>query len=324
MNILIKMKNKSSIWLLIFSLFGITSCKKDLLNTEPKTSIKEEYVFDTPGRVLGMVNGLYDAVKSGNYRGGRYLIYNDIRGEEFLNLKSNGVTGLQTWNFNLNSSTSEVENLWGAAYTAINRVNIFLKGLEQNKEKVAPDLFVQYTGEAKFLRALCYADLLTLYAKPYIMNAGNNLGLPLRLLAESNADNNDLARSSVKDVYSRILADLNDAEANLPDEYDTPELNVTRAHKSTAIALKVRVYLAMGQYNELILEAKKIVSDVAPFHALTGVPHKLEDSVAVPFSNYLTPESVFSLPMTEGDAPGTQNQLGYYYLNISPSGAAFN
>lgn len=309
--------------LLILPLVGLIGCKKDLLNTEPKTSIQEQYIFDTPERILALVNGLYDGVKSGNYRGGRYLIYNDIRGEEFINLKANGVTGLQTWNFNLTSSTAEVENLWIAGYTAINRINLFLKGLEANKEKVTPALFSQYTGEAKFLRALCYSDLITLYAKPYIMSAGNNPGLPLRLGAETTAENNDLARSSVKDVYRQILIDLNEAEANLPakhlgsDGKPVAELNVTRAHKNTAIALKVRVLLAMGNYTDLITEAQKIVSGAPPFQALSGIPHKLQDSVGVPFSNYLTSESIFSIPMSDSDPAGTQNQLGFYYLNYS-------
>lgn len=312
--------------LCFFLLAGFISCKKDILNPTPKTQILEENVFDTPERVLAQVNGLYDAVKSGNFLGGRYLIYNDIRGEEFINRTANGVTGLQTWNHTLTTSTNEVENLWGSAYTAINRINVFLKGLNDNKDKVDPTLFTQYTGEAKFLRALCYYDLLTLYARPYTSGTGNGAspGLPLRLKAETTTANNDLARSSVQEVYNQILTDLNDAENSLPNNHATSVLNVSRAHKNTAIALKTRIYLSMGKYSDVVTQASKIVSNSAPFQASSGVLHKLEANVLTPFTNYTTTESIFSMPMTEGDAPGTQNQLGYYYSKPGVGNGEYN
>ncbi len=267
----------------------------------------------------GKVNGLYDAVKSGNLLGGRYHIYNDVRAEEFINMKSNGVTCLLTWNHGLTSSTTEVENLWTAAYVAINRQNLFLRGLEMHADKVSPELLPQYKAEAKFLRALCYFDLVVLYARPYTLDNGASPGLPMRLIAETTIENNDLARSPVKDVYQQIISDLNEAEANLPLNHATPVLNVTRAHKNAAIALKTRVYLSMGKYNEVITEAQKIVSSAAPYHTTSGVSLKLEANVATPFTTYTTPESVFSMPMTDGDPAGTQNQLGYYY-NKAPTG----
>lgn len=300
--------------------FTFVACDTDeLLNPIPETSISDKNAFDTPERIQGQVNGLYDAVKSGQFYGGRLVVYNEIRGEEYINRLTNGVTGLQTWQQNVQSGTNEVQNLWGAAYAAINRINVFLQGLEDNKAKVDPALYAQYQAEAKFLRALSYHSLVTLYAKPFNADNGNSPGLPLRLQAETSTANNDLARSSVAQVYTQILKDLNEAEASLPATYATPALNTTRAHKNTAIALKTRVYLHMGNYGKVIEEAQKIVSDAAPFTATTGVAHALQADVAVPFTNYTTTESVFSMPMSDLDAPGTQNQLGYYF-NAAPVG----
>lgn len=313
MNLYKNIKIKLSALLLLFSLLITMSCKKELLNTEPKTSIAEESAFDTPARIVGQINGLYDGVKSGDFFGSRYLIYNDIRGEEFINRLNNGVTGLQTWSYNITSSTNEVENLWAAGYTAINRINVFLQGLDDNASKIGASQLPAYKAEAKFLRGLSYFSLLAIYARPYTLNNGSSPGLPLRLKAEKNIENNDLARSSVKEVYHQILSDLNESENNLPSSYPSSNLNVTRAHKNSAIALKTRVYLSMGQYNDVITEAQKIVSDSVPYQAKNGVLHKLETNVLTPFVNYTTTESIFSFPMTAGDPPGTQNQLAYYY-----------
>ncbi|WP_242922801.1 RagB/SusD family nutrient uptake outer membrane protein [Pontibacter liquoris] len=292
---------------------------EELLNPVPETSISDKNAFDTPARILGQVNGLYDAMKDGQFYGGRVLVYNEIRGEEYINRLTNGVTGLQTWQQNVQAGTNEVQNLWGSAYAAINRINVFLQGLEDNKAKIDPALYTQYQAEAKFLRALAYHSLVTLYAKPFTADNGASPGLPLRLQAETSTANNDLARSTVAQVYAQILNDLNDAEAGLLLTNGSDLLNTTRAHKNTAIALKTRVYLHMGNYAKVVEEAQKIVAGTVTFSAPTGVPHALQADVAVPFANYTTTESVFSMPMSDLDAPGTQNQLGYYF-NAAPTG----
>lgn len=298
----------------------LTACNKDLLDPVPETVFSDASVFDSPARIEQQVNGLYAFLKNGQFYGGRYVVYQDIRGDEFLNETTNGVTGLQTWNHTVLASTNEVENLWNNAYRAINSFNVFLAGLDANKAKVDPALAANYTGEARFLRALSYYSLLTLYARPYADGNGGSLGLPLRIQAELAAGNNDLARSTVAQVYDQILADLNFAEQNLPDAYATDYLNVTRAHKNAAIALKTRVLLSMGRYGDVVAEANKIVSSSAPFTASSGIQHQLAASVSDVFAPpYTTKESIFSMPFTENNLPGTQNGLGSYY-NPGPRG----
>lgn len=306
-----------------------TSCNTDLLNPQPKTLLKTEVIFDTPSRVEQQVNGVYRLLKSGQFLGGRGLVYGDIRADNFLNATSNGVTGLDTWRHTLVSSTNEVNNLWSAAYSAINNANLLLDGLQANQDKFVPPLFAadyvqvtvpRYQAEARFCRALAYLHLIQLYARPYQDDNGSKPGVPLRLLPERGLENNDLARSTVAQIYDQILADLNFAEQNLPLTYSSAFLNVTRAHRNSAIALKTRVYLNMGRYADVITEANKIVSASAPFVASSGVPHALVPSVTSVFASpYTTVESIFSMPFSVNDLPGTQNGLGSYY-NPGPLG----
>lgn len=319
----IKTSRLFSSGLLMVSLFFI-SCKKEkeILNPVPQTSIIDVNAFDTPDRVLGLVNGIYTKVKDPQYYGGKYLMYGDLRGEEFINRTQNIFTGYDTWGHTLNSSSNEVQNLWSAVYGAVNASNVFLKGLGDNISKVAPTLAKQYEGEAKFLRAVCYFSLVTLYAKPYVANNGASPGLPLRLQAETSTANNDLARSTVAQVYTQILKDLDEAETLLPLTYSTDLLNSTRAHRNSAIAFKTRVYLNMGKMDKVIEEAKKIVSTTAPFKATSGVANQMQADVKVIFSsNYNTTESIFSMPMTDLNSSTGQNAMGYIF-NAAPTGNA--
>ncbi|MBI1767663.1 MAG: RagB/SusD family nutrient uptake outer membrane protein [Bacteroidetes bacterium] len=320
--------SKTALMAFVFGL-GLFSCQTDKLNPVPQTTLSDKVVFSSPARITQMVEGMYSSVKSGNFLGGRYLIYNDVRADQFLNRLTNGVTGLQTWNYTLVESSNEVNTLWNAAYAAINQCNVFLKGMTDNAASFAPPTFpatysttaAQYVAEAKFLRALSYFCLLQLYAKPYVNSIGADPGLPLRLQAESNSSNNALARSSVAEVYSQILSDLDAAETDLPTNYSTDLLNTTRVHANTVISLKTRVKLAMADYAGVITEANKIVPVSAPFTAKSGVANQLQASFTSVFAPpQTTKESVFSLPFTSTDQPGTQNQLAYYYLPSASGG----
>lgn len=302
------------------------SCQTDLLSPVPTTVLSDQVVFSTPARIGLQVNNMYAYVKTGSFLGGRYQIYGDIRANDFVNRTSNGVTGLGVWNHTLTeASQNDVIATWGAAYAAINQANVFLAGLDKNAALfVAPTFAANYAttannyrGEARLLRALSYYSLLQLYARPYTDGGGTKPGLPLRILAETGPQNNNLARSTVAEVYAQILSDLTFAEQNLPLTYGTtdPSLNVTRAHRNTAIALKTRVYLSMGRYTDVITEANKLVPAAAPFAAPSGVPNALNSSVVAVFAgSQLTTESILSFPFTAQDPPGTQNQLAYYYL----------
>ncbi len=295
----------------------LTACKVDeLLNPTPLTSLAESEAFSNPDRVLAQVNGLYASIKSGQFLGGRYLVYIDVRGEEFLNVTNNGVTALGAWNHTQNSLANEPTNLWNAAYLAINRINLFLAGLEANPTVVDATLANQYRGEARLLRGLAYLQLVQLYAQPFTKDNGASPALPLRIKAEVGSGNNDLARSTVAQVYTQVLEDLTFAEQNLPATYASATLNTTRVHKNAAIALKTRAYLNMGRWADVVTEAGKLVPATAPFRASTGVAHQLQADVRTTFTNYTTTESIFSLPMSSNDLPGTQNGLGSYYLAV--------
>jgi hypothetical protein len=292
----------------------VSSCNKEFLNAVPELDLSDATVFNTPARVLSQVNGLYGSAKNGSLFGGRYLIYNDIRGEDWVNRTTNSVTGYSTYQGNQDPSDSYLAGFWIQGYLTINRTNLFLEGLAANPNAVSSTLAANYRGEAKFLRALTYFSLVQYFAKPYIMDKGASAGLPLRLKGSVSSADNDMPRSTVAQVFAQILQDLNDAENELPDSYGTALLNTSRAHKNSAIALKTRVKLAMGDYAGVISDANKIVSAAAPFKSSTRVAHALQADVSAVFkAPYTTTESIFSFPMDATNAPGTQNQLGYYF-----------
>src|ERR1700754_2129720 len=161
------MKNKIKyIITLAFCTMSIVSCKKQYLTPVPQTSVQDAYAFDTPERILNQVRGMYQALKNGNFYGGRYIVYGDIRGEDFINETSNVVTGSDVWNLNpTGTSANSVKNLWAQAYFTINLCNLFIDGMAKKGTAVLanPTLSNNYIGEARLIRALSYYSLLQLY-----------------------------------------------------------------------------------------------------------------------------------------------------------------
>jgi len=310
-------------------LFTGISCKKAYLTPIPQTTVSDATAFDTPERILGVVRSLYANTKAGTFYAGRYIVYGDIRGEDFLNETGNLVTGADVWSLNpTGTSTNSVINLWAQAYLTINLCNIAIEGITaKGPAVVGATLTSNYLGEARFIRALCYYSLLQFYARPYADGAGSKPGLPLRLTAIKGPGSSDLARSTVAQVYAQIIADLNFAETNLPLTNASAELNTTRAHRNTSIAFKTRVYLSMGDYTNVITEGTKLAPQAtAPFSATSGVAHALQPNITTVFTTtYNTTESILSFPMSAaaGDNPGVQNPLGFYFLrNVTNPGSA--
>ncbi|WP_199119398.1 RagB/SusD family nutrient uptake outer membrane protein [Pedobacter sp. ASV28] len=291
------------------------SCTKDILDTASQTSISELTAFSTPEKILAQVNNLYYRIQRAQFYGGRYILFNEQRGEEFSQNSGNAAEGALIWQHTALSTDSFVGNLWSLAYQAINNSNIFIDRVG-NANIITPAQRTQYLAEAKFIRAISYFVLVQVYAKPYAIDNGASAGLPLRLTPQTSAGNDDLPRSSVGAIYNQIIKDLDEAEAGLPEGYSSAALNTSRAHKASAIALKTRVYLTKGDYPKVVTEAKKLVSTTAPYVYTAGTTtHRLENNIATVFGgSYTGNEAIFFLPFNAVDAPDSQSALAHNYI----------
>ena len=313
--------NKRNLYIITLgaTLLFTSACKREYLNPTLETAVAADNAFDTEFRIESQALSLYGSLKSGALYGGRYLVYGNLRGEDFINETSNLVTASDVWSMNVANSATSAKGLWSQGYLTINRCNVFIDGMTaKGNAVVGEQRSIKYIAEARLIRALSYYSLLQVFALPYADGDGNKPGLPLRLTGITGPGSSDLARSTVAEVYAQILDDLNFAEASLAATNGSAILNTTRAHRNTAIALKTRVYLSMGKWADVITEANKIVAPTFPFQATANVPHALEADVTNVFkAPYTTNESIFSLPMSSAaspiDYPGTQNSLASYF-----------
>jgi starch-binding outer membrane protein, SusD/RagB family len=307
---------KKYILISCFILMFTAACNDNLLDTKPETTIPESIAFSTPAKILAQTNNLYKHLQNQSFYGGRFIVFNEQRADQFGQNDGNAATGSAVWNQNVASTNDFVNNVWAIGYAAINASNILISKMNETTV-ISKELAKNYIAEAKFVRAFCYFSLIQTYAKPYNQDK-NSLGLPLRLTPITTSGNNDLARSSVEMIYTQILKDLDEAEIDLPVSYATPLLNTSRAKKCTAIALKTRVLLVQNNFEKVITESKKIVSPTLPFQYTEGnLTQKLEPNYTAIFGgSYTGTEAIFSIPFANSttETPSAQYSLAYNYL----------
>lgn len=282
------------------------SCSK-LTEQLPFTSVSPKDAFSTPERIEKTSMGMYDALQNAEFFGGRALIYADIRGND-VNAPSY-FGNMST--FNVLSNDATVLACWTGGYRTIYEANLFIKNLNLYGNGIISNTLVQrYTAEAKFIRALCYFYLVNLYSRPYVDNVGGNLGVPLILDAAADplSSVNQVARSTVKQVYDQMIQDLTDAIINLPINYGSVYFNKARATKGAAQALLARVYLYKEDWNNAITMCNNVA---AQGYQLAADPYDNWDRAI--YTTAVNKERIFSVAMDNTDNPNTNNAIGQHY-----------
>ncbi|MBC6988788.1 RagB/SusD family nutrient uptake outer membrane protein [Hymenobacter sp. BT491] len=291
----------------VAALLLATAPSCEVLDQDPPSSLTPEEAFSTPERIDKAAIGMYDALQNPEFLGGRALIYSDVRSDDTD--PSPYFNTIAT--FSPQANDIQTTNGWTGGYRTIYGANFFLQNFEPNASKVTPALAAQYVGEAKFIRALTLFTLVNLYAQPYNFTAdASHPGVPIQLTAPDAASAYDAAqqlpRASVRDVYTQVIADLTDAAAKLPTDYDDPDYsNIARATKGAAQALLSRVYLYKGDYASAATAANAVIT--------SGLYHLNADPATTFAPPYNTAESIFSVANNISDNPNTNNAIGQHY-----------
>lgn len=304
-------------------LMVITSCE-DNIDLQPFNQISETAAFDSPALIALSVTGMYEAAQIGYYAnpvnpayrgypfGAAFVQQGDNRGEDVVNV----ATFYQlTYTATYSPTTANNVNYWKDSYRLINRCNIIIDGMAIAKENsvISVEQANEYEAEARILRALAYHELLIHFARPYkdTPNASHP-GVPYFEKPFTNQAAIDegfaTGKSTVAEVYAKILADLDFAEANLPlNSARSDNEKITRATKGAAIAAKTRVYQHMWEMDKVITEGNKLINGSAGTYALTAGP-------SGPFTNpYANTESIFGMENSATSNPGVNAALASQY-----------
>lgn len=241
----------NKIWLPVVLLFGLTACNKEL-ELEPAQSISEELALSTDANVKSVLLSAYDGLALDGLFGG-----NTMRDAELM-----GADGEIRWVGTFEgprfvffhqqiANNGEAENMWLDAYYTINICNNVLGALDVVNQADRS----QVEGEARWVRAMAYFQLVRFYGQAYQAGGNNSqLGVPLVLSPTRKVDEGSfVTRNTVEETYTQILDDLTKAKSLLPED------NGVQANKHAATAALARVYLQMGRYTDARDNASEVI-----------------------------------------------------------------
>jgi tetratricopeptide (TPR) repeat protein len=242
------MKHITTVYLLLTILL-LSACKK-VLDTQSELYIDQtQSIVDKRSAQAALV-GAYNALSQNAYQGNTFRYITNLLSDN-LKWVGNTPTNREFDVYGVFTTNTRVQELWSAIYKTVNIANniiekvpavndVTLDQAERNKER----------GEAFFLRALSYFDLVRLWGNvPLVSAATQNPG-----------DAKGIKNSSPAQVYEFIKNDLDSAEALLP-----ATVNRNRANQYTVKALKARLYLYQNDWAKAESYATQIINDSADF-----------------------------------------------------------
>ncbi|RRN78114.1 RagB/SusD family nutrient uptake outer membrane protein, partial [Pseudoxanthomonas sp. SGD-10] len=227
--------------ILMATLF-LGSCKSDFLDVEPMTSVLESNFYKTAADAEMALVGCYDGYQRTSSNGNlAFYVASEILSDNCFG--GTGQTDGRAYQvldrFDQSQSNSDnnlFNGTWTDYYAGIFRCNTLINKLDGTDFGSNTAARTRIEGEAKFLRALMYFDLVRLFER-------------IPLLTEPTRDN--VAQADPKETYQLIVEDLKFAANNIPaDAY--PKANAAtndgRVTPYAAKALLARVYLFYTGY----------------------------------------------------------------------------
>ena len=266
----------------------ISSCSK-YLDVAPQGQPTSQQFFQTSADAALATNSVYGKLREWNLTAFNWLSVTTLTSDD---AEKGSVPGdAEFLNdfvfFRFTSTAGAVEGYWTGQYQGINLCNQVIQNVPAVNMDAA--LKARYVGEAQFVRALQYFNLVRAFGD-----------VPLQTKVAESADELNPARAPKDKVYAQIVSDLTAAAAALPASY--PANDVGRATKGAALALLSKVKMYQKNWADALAASDQVIGlgySLAPdFYKMFRVPGENG------------PESIFEIQSTylAGNCDASNNQ----------------
>lgn len=240
---------------------SFSSCASDFLDTIPTADVSTSLINQSLDNLYFALNGIHReqvSQESGSQGyGGEpgFMVAKDCSADDVTWLTNTWYKSANlNWQANASATNSNNARIWRVYYQWVMNANLILEGLENVEVGAGQEkLYNQIKGEALTFRAYGHFQVVQLWADRYVAGGANtHLGIPYRL----DSKGGELARSTCKETYDYILADLDEAASLLAGI----QVNDVNHFTETFVwGLKSRVALAMQDYANAAAWAEKAI-----------------------------------------------------------------
>lgn len=276
---------------------AMSSCSLDV---EPQQNVDVENIESVLPQDL--IGGLFNRMQELGYYGRNFNLYGDIgtdlvsatpndggRFEDHYNLRKNFTT------VGADTGTEDDKNTFDAIYEVIYNANLILQSTSLNREDAAVKNAI---GQAYFVRAFAYADLLRAYGNvPLVITAPVTVEEAISFKPK---------KADRVEIFAQVYADIDNAINNISN---TDKINGT---VDAAKALKVRVLLLEIELDESKRTANadmiiNLANELGGAYTLTSID-KLFDY----YQGEGGAETIFELKFASNQGRGSNNYGNIY------------
>jgi len=238
--------------------FLMSSCEK-FVSTNPSDFLPTSAYYETEQHLQTALNGIYSRLQAESLYGASLWSYHDIADEFYWSMGNVTQTAPNITIYRHSPSDSHVRGLWQTCYKGIGDANMLIANINK------PDMDEQQRnvilGEALFLRAYYYFLLVSNYGK-----------VPMPLKPVTSPVGNNMPASSIREVYDRIIKDMERAETLVLPIQDIGFGGRISKSAVRGILARVNLYMAgyplqdESRYVETLRWARMLIND--PVHRL--------------------------------------------------------
>lgn len=278
-----------------------TGCGNSWLEeAQPSTSTESSEAIQSARDAQYALNGIYDILRDYQYYGARMTYYADVTGEDML---ANGDTkrASRYYLFDWNEDNAP-SSLWYQPYRVLRNVNNILNYTSGLQDSELTDELRDISGQALALRALAHFDLVKVYGKPYTMDGGASLGVPIEITKKE--PTSKPSRNTVKEVYTQVIQDLEDAVKLLSAGRNDGKIN-----KFAGQQLLARAYLHTGEDQKAFSTVTEMITAAAASKGNYQLWSNSDYSAV--WSKDFTSEVLFQLSIVKTESGPGKEGIGY-------------
>lgn len=244
---------KQKILLGVLSLLLTTSCN-DFLSLTPISEASSANYYKNATDIESAISGCYASLQDNNLYGQKMIALTELRSDNIEDINPGANAGMYYFidKFTLTSGNEVIRDVWKASYNLIYRCNNVIANLDVVDN---PLLKKQYEGEASFLRAMTYFNIVRLWGDA-----------PLILEPIDAKDAVNYGRTPVSEIYAAIEEDLKNAMGKLEATYDDNSLG--RATCVSAGALLGKVYITQQKWTDAVTLLDEIIQTYSSQYGL--------------------------------------------------------
>ena len=237
------MKKKFNLIITTLAVIAFIGCKENLEEIIPQQSISDQLAFADETGATGATIGIYGLAQDLEVFGSMPAIIGDYQADN-VNFIGSFPTLNEIKNYSIIANNGSINGIWRDNFETILAANAVIA----NVPDVPGDGFTQterdaLIGEAKFMRAAVYFQMVNLFAQPFQISNGANEALPL-ITDPFTGEVVLYSRSTLNEIHTLIEQDLLDAINQLPGDDLAPD----RASVGAARTLLSRLYLYRENY----------------------------------------------------------------------------